>query len=133
MSCHLQRMQNLQHCTSWQERQYTSGSSLKKWDTRNKQRHANADQQCYGGRSHQWENATKTHQSNGHASSLVKRQGMPGTIQNIMATRKLNYANYWTKHHPAAHHRNTRKEFLTPYTVLEMLRIEQNSIEARAA
>ena len=27
---------------------------------------------------------------------------------------KLNYANYFTKHHPAAHHRNMRKEFLTP-------------------
>ena len=45
---------------------------------------------------------------------------------------KLNYADYWTKDHPAAHHRNTRTEFLTPYTVLEMLRIEQSS-EARAA
>jgi len=45
---------------------------------------------------------------------------------------KLNYADYWTKHHPAAHHQNIRKEFLTPHTVLEMLRIEQSSIAARA-
>ena len=38
---------------------------------------------------------------------------------------KMNYADYWTKHHPEAHHRNIRKEFLTPHIVLEMLRIEQ--------
>ena len=24
---------------------------------------------------------------------------------------KLNYADYWTKHHPAKHHENTRKDF----------------------
>jgi hypothetical protein len=34
----------------------------------------------------------------------------------------LNYADYWTKHHPAAHHRNMRKEFLTPIKVLMELR-----------
>jgi hypothetical protein len=34
----------------------------------------------------------------------------------------LNYADYWTKHHPAAHHRNIRKEFLTPIKVLMELR-----------
>ena len=45
---------------------------------------------------------------------------------------KLNYADYWTTHHPTAHHRNIRKEFLTPYTALEMLKIEQ-SLTTRAA
>jgi hypothetical protein len=39
---------------------------------------------------------------------------------------KLNYADYWTKHHAGKHHRNIRKEFLTPVTVLEMLRLEQS-------
>jgi hypothetical protein len=34
---------------------------------------------------------------------------------------KLNYADYWTKHHAGTHHQNMRKEFLTPVTVLEML------------
>jgi hypothetical protein len=34
---------------------------------------------------------------------------------------KLNYADYWTKHHAGKHHRYIRKEFLTPVTVLEML------------
>jgi hypothetical protein len=38
---------------------------------------------------------------------------------------KMNYVNYWTKHHPELHHRNMRKEFLTPIIVLEMLQIEQ--------
>jgi hypothetical protein len=30
------------------------------------------------------------------------------------------------KHHPANHHKHTRKEFLTPHIVVEMLRIEQS-------
>jgi hypothetical protein len=29
-----------------------------------------------------------------------------------------NYADYWTKHHPAAHHRNMRPVFLTPFSQL---------------
>jgi hypothetical protein len=44
---------------------------------------------------------------------------------------KQNYADYWTKHHSAAHHVNIRKEFLTPYIVLEMLRLKQ--VAAKAA
>jgi hypothetical protein len=47
--------------------------------------------------------------------------------------RKLNYANYWTKHHPETHHRNMRKEYLAPHIVLEMLRMEQQSYAAHAA
>jgi hypothetical protein len=47
--------------------------------------------------------------------------------------RKLNYANYWTKHHPETHHRNMRKEFLTWHIVLKMLPMEQQSYAARAA
>jgi hypothetical protein len=46
---------------------------------------------------------------------------------------KLNYADYWTKHHSGTHHQNMRKEFLTPNTVIEMLRIEQSLTAARAA
>jgi hypothetical protein len=33
----------------------------------------------------------------------------------------LNYADYWTKHHPAPHHRKMRSEFLTPFTDLLQL------------
>ena len=46
---------------------------------------------------------------------------------------KQNYADYWTKHHSAAHHVNMRKEFLTPFIVLEMLQLKQKSQAARAA
>jgi hypothetical protein len=38
---------------------------------------------------------------------------------------KLNYADYWTKHHPEAHQCNMHKEFLTLHIVLKTLRIEQ--------
>jgi hypothetical protein len=40
---------------------------------------------------------------------------------------KLNHADYWTKHHSAAHHVNVRKEFLTPYIVVEMLRMKNEN------
>jgi hypothetical protein len=46
---------------------------------------------------------------------------------------KLNYANYWTKHHPETHHCNMWKEFLMPHIVLEMLRMEQQSYAACTA
>ena len=46
---------------------------------------------------------------------------------------RLNYADYWTKHHPAKHHKNVRKEFLTPHVVLEMLRMEQTIVPPPAA
>ncbi len=46
---------------------------------------------------------------------------------------KLNYADYWTKHHPETHHRNMQKEFLTQHIVLEMLLMEQQRYAARAA
>ena len=45
---------------------------------------------------------------------------------------RLNYADYWTKHHPATHHQNIRQEFLTPCIVLEMLRLEQAQAAAAA-
>ncbi len=43
---------------------------------------------------------------------------------------KLNYANYWTKHHAVKHHKNIRKEILMPHIVLEMLQQEQVNVEA---
>ena len=36
------------------------------------------------------------------------------------------------KHHPEKKHRNTRKEFLTPHIVLEMLRTEQQNSTTKA-
>jgi hypothetical protein len=45
---------------------------------------------------------------------------------------KLNYADYWTKHHPAKHHQNIRREFITPLLALEMLRIEHKQHQVAA-
>jgi hypothetical protein len=36
-----------------------------------------------------------------------------------------NYTDYWTKHHPAAHHCNMRPVFLTPFSQLLGLRKKQ--------
>ena len=41
-----------------------------------------------------------------------------------------NKADYWTKHHSAAHHVNIRNQYLTPYIVLEMLRLNQSAAAA---
>jgi len=47
---------------------------------------------------------------------------------------KLNYADYWTTHHPAKHHQSIRRKFITPHIVVEMLRLELNQeIQAAAA
>ena len=37
----------------------------------------------------------------------------------------MNLADYFTKHHPPAHHRNMRKEFLTPKRVIEEANLEE--------
>eukprot|EP00804_Cyclotella_cryptica_P022982 CCRYP_014975-RB/>CCRYP_014975-RB protein AED:0.44 eAED:0.44 QI:0/-1/0/1/-1/0/1/0/176 len=46
---------------------------------------------------------------------------------------KLNYADYWTKHHPAAHHQNIRREFITPQLIVAMLRLSHRSNPAASA
>eukprot|EP00804_Cyclotella_cryptica_P017382 CCRYP_020242-RA/>CCRYP_020242-RA protein AED:0.46 eAED:0.46 QI:0/-1/0/1/-1/0/1/0/117 len=46
---------------------------------------------------------------------------------------KLNYADYWTKHHPAAHHQNIRQEFITPQLVVAMLHLSHRSNPAASA
>jgi hypothetical protein len=46
---------------------------------------------------------------------------------------KQNHADYWTKHHTAAHHINIRPEFITPYIILEMLKQQQQTTTAKAA
>jgi len=50
---------------------------------------------------------------------------MSGTISQLLATGKSNYADYWTKHHLVKHHQNIRREFLTPHIVIEMLQQER--------
>ena len=46
---------------------------------------------------------------------------------------KLNYADYWTKHHSAKHHRNVRREYLTPMVTLEYNRQRENWERAELA
>eukprot|EP00804_Cyclotella_cryptica_P015402 CCRYP_008024-RA/>CCRYP_008024-RA protein AED:0.10 eAED:0.10 QI:0/-1/0/1/-1/1/1/0/936 len=43
---------------------------------------------------------------------------------------KSNLANYWTKHHTAAHHVNVRHDYLTPHIVLEMLHMSNAAAAA---
>ena len=57
----------------------------------------------------------------GEAQQQFRFNWRPGTS---------NLANYWTKHHTAAHHVNVRHDYLTPYIVLEMLQISKTSAAA---
>jgi hypothetical protein len=41
---------------------------------------------------------------------------------------KLNRGDYYTKHHPAIHHVNTRKQILTPWKVVEALRTRLSNL-----
>ena len=41
---------------------------------------------------------------------------------------KLKYADYWTKHHPAKHHQNIRREFLALQVVVKMHTQEQQKV-----
>jgi hypothetical protein len=67
---------------------------------------------------------TKMHQSHGHALPLAVR------LQHQSKTNlcfywhpgPMNYVDYWTKHHPAAHHQNMRPVFLTSFSKLLELR-----------
>jgi hypothetical protein len=33
---------------------------------------------------------------------------MPKTVPDLLASGKLNYADYWAKHHTGVHHQNMR-------------------------
>jgi hypothetical protein len=46
---------------------------------------------------------------------------------------KLNYADYWTKHHPAAHDQSIRHEFITPMLVIKMLCLSHHNNAVPAA
>ena len=43
----------------------------------------------------------------------------------------MNYADYWTKHHPAAHHRNIRPEILSSPSVITELNQRKKEVSAR--
>ena len=71
-----------------------------------------------GGHNHQ-QGATKAHKSHGHVIPLAARQGSQSKqFRFFWRTGLQNFADYRTKHHPHAHHRNTRNEFLTPLKAL---------------
>ncbi len=44
---------------------------------------------------------------------------------------RMNYADYWTKHHPAAHHRNIRPEILSSPSVITELNQRNKEVSAR--
>jgi hypothetical protein len=55
---------------------------------------------------------TKMHQSNGHALHWICNQEAQGQSKIYWQPGGTNLANYFTKHHPPAHHVNVRAEFL---------------------
>ena len=62
---------------------------------------------------------------------LLDRQ-QQGQFKIYWKPGKTNLADYFTKHHPPAHHRNMRGEFLTKVAELQRLR-QENSIRPNTA
>jgi hypothetical protein len=55
---------------------------------------------------------------------LLDRQ-QQGQFKIYWKPSKTNLADYFTKHHPPAHHQNVREEFLMRVAELQILRQEQ--------
>ena len=55
---------------------------------------------------------------------LLDRQ-QQGQFKIYWKPKKTNLADYFTKHHPPAHHRNVQGEFLRRFSELQKLRQEQ--------
>ena len=54
----------------------------------------------------------KGHRSNGHAPSSAPPLQTTATMLILLVTSSNKFANYWTKHHPVAHHKQMQKVFL---------------------
>ena len=61
-----------------------------------------------------------------HFEWLMDRERQ-GQFKFYWKPGKTNLADYFTKHHPPAHHRNVRGKFLTRFAELQRLRLEKNN------
>ena len=59
------------------------------------------------------ENSPKGTKSHGHEISLVTRPRCPGPNHFYWRPGSQNLADYFTKHHPASHHKSFRSQILT--------------------
>eukprot|EP00956_Cyclotella_meneghiniana_P007050 scaffold9575_cov44-Cyclotella_meneghiniana.AAC.1 len=70
---------------------------------------------------------------NSTAEGIVNNRVQPKRTKAMdMRPGTTNRGDYFTKHHPASHHRNMRAEILTPYKVLMDLRKRQGMSGGRA-
>ena len=63
----------------------------------------------------------------------LRDRACQGTFRFYWRPGPLNWADYWTKHHPAAHHKHIRNEFLTQQKVLEVFRNNQKMQQKSSA
>ena len=52
----------------------------------------------------------------------LRRREAQNQFRFFWGPGKTNLANYWTKHHCAAHHVKQRKQILTPQSIVTALR-----------
>eukprot|EP00804_Cyclotella_cryptica_P010975 CCRYP_016691-RC/>CCRYP_016691-RC protein AED:0.38 eAED:0.38 QI:0/0/0/1/0/0/2/0/391 len=95
--------------------------------------HPAPNRQLHRGRRRQWKDPTQTDQSHGHAIPLARDRECQEQFRIYWRPGKLNYADYWTKHHPVTHHQHIRQEFITPQLVVAMLRLSQRTQPAASA
>ena len=62
------------------------------------------------------------YQGDGHEILLAVVQGAQEQFRFFWRPGGQNLADYWTKHHPAAHHQNVRTKFLTKVQEIKDLR-----------
>ena len=63
----------------------------------------------------------------------LHNQACQGQFRFYWRPGPLNWADYWTKHHPAAHHKHIRNDFLTQQKVLEVFRNNQKMQQKASA
>ena len=80
-------------------------------------------------------NQFKSNQRLGVVTPATSSRELRRRIEHGRSSGRTGWADYWTKHHPAKHHQNVRREFITPHLLVEMLRLQhkQNKVAATTA
>eukprot|EP00804_Cyclotella_cryptica_P012897 CCRYP_002241-RA/>CCRYP_002241-RA protein AED:0.04 eAED:0.02 QI:17/0/0/1/0/0/2/0/404 len=84
--------------------------------------HSHANRQCHGEAVINAKVQPKRTKAMDMRFHWLQNRG-PAPVPFLLAPGKSNLADYWTKHHTAAHHVNVRHDYLTLHIVLEMLRM----------
>jgi hypothetical protein len=89
--------------------------------------HPDANRQCHGTRTTHQQNLTQSTQGHGHVFPLAMVPQCPRTISLLLETWHTNLADYFTKHHPATHHKSVHPTILMAVNDPEYRKLFQNT------